>query len=107
MLCFLCTRRRNVFVNTIAPLAGTRMTESVMPPDLLAALKPEYISPLVCGCVPPYAPSSRTHARTHTRTHTYSSEITHNYYTYAHMPAGIFVDCFSSFTHFSHVRHTK
>jgi len=39
--------KRNVFVNTIAPLAGTRMTETVMPPDLVAALRPEYISPLV------------------------------------------------------------
>ena len=39
--------KRNVFVNTIAPLAGTRLTETVMPPDLVAALKPEYIAPLV------------------------------------------------------------
>jgi hypothetical protein len=39
--------RRNVFVNTIAPLAGTRMTETVMPPDLVAALKPEFVAPLV------------------------------------------------------------
>src|SRR6185437_4236879 len=39
--------KRNVLVNTIAPLAGTRLTETVMPPDLVAALKPEYIAPLV------------------------------------------------------------
>jgi 3-hydroxyacyl-CoA dehydrogenase/3a,7a,12a-trihydroxy-5b-cholest-24-enoyl-CoA hydratase len=39
--------KRNVFVNTIAPMAGSRMTETVMPPDLLQALKTEYVAPLV------------------------------------------------------------
>jgi 3-hydroxyacyl-CoA dehydrogenase/3a,7a,12a-trihydroxy-5b-cholest-24-enoyl-CoA hydratase len=39
--------KRNVFVNTIAPMAGSRMTETVMPPDLLKALKTEYVAPLV------------------------------------------------------------
>eukprot|EP01094_Clydonella_sp_ATCC50884_P005741 TRINITY_DN146_c0_g1_i1.p1 TRINITY_DN146_c0_g1~~TRINITY_DN146_c0_g1_i1.p1 ORF type:complete len:1053 (+),score=460.20 TRINITY_DN146_c0_g1_i1:365-3160(+) len=39
--------KRNIFVNTIAPVAGTRMTATVMPPDLVEALKPEYIVPLV------------------------------------------------------------
>ncbi len=40
-------RRKNVLVNTIAPLAGSRMTETVLPPNLIEALKPEYVSPLV------------------------------------------------------------
>jgi hypothetical protein len=31
----------------IAPVAGSRMTETIMPPDLVKALKPEYVSPLV------------------------------------------------------------
>ena len=39
--------KKNVHVNTIAPIAGSRMTETVLPPDLVAALKPEYVSPLV------------------------------------------------------------
>jgi len=39
--------KRNVLVNTIAPMAGSRMTATVMPPDLVEALKPEYVAPLV------------------------------------------------------------
>lgn len=34
-------------VNTIAPLAGSRMTETIMPPELVKALKPEFVVPLV------------------------------------------------------------
>ena len=40
-------RKNNVVVNTIAPVAGSRMTETVLPPNLLEALKPEYVTALV------------------------------------------------------------
>jgi (3R)-3-hydroxyacyl-CoA dehydrogenase / 3a,7a,12a-trihydroxy-5b-cholest-24-enoyl-CoA hydratase / enoyl-CoA hydratase 2 len=39
-------KKKNVHVNVIAPIAGSRMTETVLPPELIAALKPEYVSPL-------------------------------------------------------------
>ncbi len=37
----------NIKVNTVAPLATTRLTEDVMPPDFAAKLKPELVAPLV------------------------------------------------------------
>jgi NAD(P)-dependent dehydrogenase (short-subunit alcohol dehydrogenase family)/putative sterol carrier protein len=37
----------DIKVNTVAPLATTRLTEDVMPPDFAEKLKPEFIAPLV------------------------------------------------------------
>uniref|UniRef100_A0A5S6MTU2 Biogenesis of lysosome-related organelles complex 1 subunit 1 n=1 Tax=Xenopus tropicalis TaxID=8364 RepID=A0A5S6MTU2_XENTR len=37
----------NIHSNCIAPTAGSRLTQTVMPQDLLDALKPEYVTPLV------------------------------------------------------------
>jgi 3-hydroxyacyl-CoA dehydrogenase/3a,7a,12a-trihydroxy-5b-cholest-24-enoyl-CoA hydratase len=39
--------KRNIQVNAVAPVAGSRLTETVLPPDLLDALKPEAVSPFV------------------------------------------------------------
>ena len=37
----------NIKVNAICPVAGTRMTENLMPPQMIEALKPEYVTPAV------------------------------------------------------------
>jgi NAD(P)-dependent dehydrogenase (short-subunit alcohol dehydrogenase family)/acyl dehydratase/putative sterol carrier protein len=39
--------KHNIKVNTVAPIAATRLTEDVLPPDLFEKLKPEFVAPLV------------------------------------------------------------
>ncbi|MFH1531940.1 MAG: SDR family NAD(P)-dependent oxidoreductase [Pseudomonadota bacterium] len=39
--------RSGIKVNTVAPLAATRLTEDVLPPELQEKLTPEYVTPLV------------------------------------------------------------
>ncbi|KAI8679971.1 hypothetical protein NCS57_00276500 [Fusarium keratoplasticum] len=41
----------NILCNVIAPVAASRMTETIMPPDVLASLKPEWVVPLVAVLV--------------------------------------------------------
>ncbi|KAF2877394.1 multifunctional beta-oxidation protein-like protein [Massariosphaeria phaeospora] len=40
-------KKNNIFVNTIAPNAGTQMTRTIMPEEMVQALKPDYVAPLV------------------------------------------------------------
>jgi NAD(P)-dependent dehydrogenase (short-subunit alcohol dehydrogenase family) len=48
----------NVKVNTIAPLAATRMTQDLMPPEMLAKMGPETVSPASLYLVSEDAPSN-------------------------------------------------
>lgn len=37
----------NIKVNTVAPVAATRLTEDVFPPEVFAKVKPEFVTPMV------------------------------------------------------------
>jgi NAD(P)-dependent dehydrogenase (short-subunit alcohol dehydrogenase family)/uncharacterized OB-fold protein/putative sterol carrier protein len=39
--------KHNIRANTVAPVAATRLTEDILPPDMLEKLKPEFVAPLV------------------------------------------------------------
>lgn len=47
----------NIHVNCLAPTAATRMTDTLMPPEVLAAMKPEAVSPAVLAMVHDGAPN--------------------------------------------------
>jgi NAD(P)-dependent dehydrogenase (short-subunit alcohol dehydrogenase family) len=47
----------NIKVNAICPVAGTRMTENLMPPNVLEMLKPDYVTPAVVYLVSDEAPT--------------------------------------------------
>lgn len=47
----------NIRINALCPVAATRMTENLMPPEVLELLKPEFISPGVAVLVSDDAPS--------------------------------------------------
>jgi len=44
-------QKDNIHINAIAPVASTRMTESLLPPNVIELLKPEYVTPaVICLC---------------------------------------------------------
>jgi len=47
----------NIKVNAICPVAATRMTEHLMPPNVLEMLKPEYVSPAMAYLASEDAPT--------------------------------------------------
>ena len=49
--------KSNIKINTICPIAATRMTENLMPAEVLAQLKPEYVTPGVMNLVKDDAPT--------------------------------------------------
>ncbi len=50
-------QKDNIKVNALAPVAASRMTENLMPPEALDILKPEYVSPGVMCLVQEDAPT--------------------------------------------------
>ena len=45
--------KRNILVNTICPVAASRMTETVLPAEVLENLSPRYVVPLVAYLASP------------------------------------------------------
>jgi len=50
-------QKNNIRINAISPVAATRMTEGLMPPEVLEKLKPEYVTPGVVYLVSEDAPT--------------------------------------------------
>ena len=53
-------KKNNIRVNTIAPMAATRMTEDVLPAAMLETIKPEQVTPAALFLVSEDAPSKVT-----------------------------------------------
>jgi NAD(P)-dependent dehydrogenase (short-subunit alcohol dehydrogenase family) len=49
--------KNNIKVNAVCPVAATRMTEALMPPNVLEMLKPEFVSPAVAYLASDDAPT--------------------------------------------------
>jgi NAD(P)-dependent dehydrogenase (short-subunit alcohol dehydrogenase family) len=50
-------QKNNIRVNAISPVAATRMTENLMPPEMLDKLRPDFVSPGVMYLVSEDAPT--------------------------------------------------
>ena len=50
-------QKNNIHINAISPVAATRMTENLMPPEVLEKLKPEYVPPGVVYLASDEAPT--------------------------------------------------
>ena len=50
-------QKNNIHINAIAPVAATRMTENILPPQIAERLKPEYVTPGVVFLVSEEAPT--------------------------------------------------
>jgi len=50
-------QKNNVHINAISPVAATRMTANIMPPEMLDKLKPEYVTPGVVYLASEEAPT--------------------------------------------------
>ncbi|KAG7132173.1 Peroxisomal hydratase-dehydrogenase-epimerase like protein [Verticillium longisporum] len=50
----------NIYVNTIAPNAGTAMTRTIMPEEMVQAFKPDYIAPVVLALCSDKVPKNPT-----------------------------------------------
>ncbi|KAF8855279.1 multifunctional beta-oxidation protein-like protein [Acephala macrosclerotiorum] len=50
----------NIYVNTIAPNAGTAMTRTILPEEMVQAFKPDYIAPLVVALCSDKVPEPAT-----------------------------------------------
>jgi len=50
----------NIYVNTIAPNAGTAMTRTIMPEEMVQAFKPDYIAPVVLALSSDKVPKNPT-----------------------------------------------
>ena len=50
-------QKNNIHINAISPVAATRMTENILPPELQEKLRPEYVSPGVVYLASEEAPT--------------------------------------------------
>lgn len=50
--------KHNIHVNTIVPVAGTRLTEDLLPPEIFKALAPENVAPAALHLVSEAAPTN-------------------------------------------------